>query len=488
MEAVLPGLMAPLADHTLAVLQAAHAEARRLGNSHVAIEHVLLGMLRIHQNENTLLWRVLRPRAGSSAGGLLREHGFTIRRIEDIVRRQNVGFAHHHRNTTLLLSADAGAALRLANDETHWADALEIDDELLLLGILLQAKGVTVAEALKADPVKLRKQVRQMVTDKQLAAWRTRKRSRYTRCAQIALSLAQAAARDLHHSEIGVEHLLLGLLNERSGVARRVLNNLGVRAEHFEARLVQMTPSQNHPVDIVGLSYGYKRLLDRAGDETRVRQHMLTGTGHLLLEMMTLSDETAIRALRRLNVKPEDVYVQLAAYVSLQAMVLPDVIGGDLAFLDERVDFTPNVQAAFWEALAEARRLEHRVLDTSHLLMGILLLGADRAAYVLEVARVDRRRVRGLIELMSVQTYRFSLNPMRFSEELREVVRVAASDLPQGQPLTTLHLLFALLTLPEVIGVKILAHLKLDLVTLQQIVSSELGHNDPLPRQSTEEE
>ena len=51
---------------------------------------------------------------------------------------------------------------------------------------------------------------------------------RFTERAKKVLTLAQEEAERSHHSYIGTEHLLLGLLREGEGLAAKVLNNLGV--------------------------------------------------------------------------------------------------------------------------------------------------------------------------------------------------------------------------------------------------------------------
>ena len=50
---------------------------------------------------------------------------------------------------------------------------------------------------------------------------------RFTERAKKVLTLAQEEAERSHHSYIGTEHLLLGLLREGEGLAAKVLNNLG---------------------------------------------------------------------------------------------------------------------------------------------------------------------------------------------------------------------------------------------------------------------
>jgi ATP-dependent Clp protease ATP-binding subunit ClpC len=49
------------------------------------------------------------------------------------------------------------------------------------------------------------------------------KLERFTQRARRVLTLAQENAEEMHHSYIGTEHLLVGLLTEESGVAGKVL-------------------------------------------------------------------------------------------------------------------------------------------------------------------------------------------------------------------------------------------------------------------------
>ena len=53
----------------------------------------------------------------------------------------------------------------------------------------------------------------------------------YTTRAQQALSLADAAAARLGHEYIGTEHLLVGLLEEKTGPAAQLLTHLGITVE-----------------------------------------------------------------------------------------------------------------------------------------------------------------------------------------------------------------------------------------------------------------
>jgi ATP-dependent Clp protease ATP-binding subunit ClpC len=58
----------------------------------------------------------------------------------------------------------------------------------------------------------------------------------YTSRAKKVLELAMGEARELNHSYVGTEHLLLGLLREEKGIAAQVLTDAGVNLERRARR------------------------------------------------------------------------------------------------------------------------------------------------------------------------------------------------------------------------------------------------------------
>jgi ATP-dependent Clp protease ATP-binding subunit ClpA len=64
-------------------------------------------------------------------------------------------------------------------------------------------------------------------------------RPRTTR-AQRALALADEAAEGLGDEFLGTEHLLLGLLAERTGPAAQILHQLGVREDDVRGEVARM--------------------------------------------------------------------------------------------------------------------------------------------------------------------------------------------------------------------------------------------------------
>ena len=62
----------------------------------------------------------------------------------------------------------------------------------------------------------------------------------FTSRAKKVLEFAVEEARSLNHNYIGTEHLLLGLLKEKEGVACRVLNSFGMFFDDVREKIVDM--------------------------------------------------------------------------------------------------------------------------------------------------------------------------------------------------------------------------------------------------------
>ena len=131
---------------------------------------------------------------------------------------------------------------------------------------------------------------------------------RFTQRARRVLSLAQDEAERMHHSYIGTEHLLLGLIREEGGVAGRVLRDLGLEPRQVESLVERMTRAeQRTSVERLDLSPGTKKVLEMAVDEARRLGHHYIGTEHLLLGLVRQPEGVAIDVLRRLGISPEEV-------------------------------------------------------------------------------------------------------------------------------------------------------------------------------------
>jgi ATP-dependent Clp protease ATP-binding subunit ClpC len=132
----------------------------------------------------------------------------------------------------------------------------------------------------------------------------------FTEDARRALKWAQREASRMNHARLGTEHLLLGLLREKDGVASRVLRELGLQSgdvQHMVERLSTIQSSSHFPDADIDLSPRTKRVLELAKDEARRRGDSRIDTHHILLGMIRQGDGTALEVLNHLGITGEQV-------------------------------------------------------------------------------------------------------------------------------------------------------------------------------------
>jgi ATP-dependent Clp protease ATP-binding subunit ClpC len=122
--------------------------------------------------------------------------------------------------------------LALAREESARLRHEYTGTEHILLGLIREGQGVaaTVLQNLSVELDELGQKIEETVKTGNAAAT-TGPDLPYTSRAKKVLELAMSEARDLSHSYVGTEHLLLGLLREEKGIAAQILNSAGVSLE-----------------------------------------------------------------------------------------------------------------------------------------------------------------------------------------------------------------------------------------------------------------
>lgn len=133
----------------------------------------------------------------------------------------------------------------------------------------------------------------------------------FTDKAKTALQLAAKAAKDLHQSYIGSEHLLVGLVREKTGVAAKVLKENGVD----EIQLISMikdliAPEGNLAVqERDGYSPRAARILEDSHKQAQKYKNSMTGTEHILLAMLREGENVGLRLLNTLGINIQKLYM-----------------------------------------------------------------------------------------------------------------------------------------------------------------------------------
>ncbi len=125
---------------------------------------------------------------------------------------------------------------------------------------------------------------------------------RFTERAKKVLTLAQEEAERSHHSYIGTEHLLLGLLREGEGLAAKVLNNLGVEIGKVR-QTIESVLGRNERIIIQQIipTSRVKKVIEISFEEARRMGHNYVGTEHLLLGLLIEGEGIAAHVLEDLG-------------------------------------------------------------------------------------------------------------------------------------------------------------------------------------------
>jgi hypothetical protein len=135
----------------------------------------------------------------------------------------------------------ARKVMQFANQEALRLNHEYIGTEHILLGLIREGSGVgaNVLQNLDIDLKTVRLEVEKIVMGGPATLEVGLKLPKTPR-AKRALEFAIAEARQLNHSYVGTEHLLLGLVREGEGVAAQVLVNMGLRLDDVREEVLNL--------------------------------------------------------------------------------------------------------------------------------------------------------------------------------------------------------------------------------------------------------
>ena len=125
---------------------------------------------------------------------------------------------------------------------------------------------------------------------------------RFTERARRVVVLAQEESRLLGHNYIGTEHLLLGLLAEREGVAARALQSLDITLDAAREQVQEIIgPGAQEPRGHIPFTPRAKKILELSLREALKLGSEVIGTEHLLLGLVDEGAGVGAQILDRLG-------------------------------------------------------------------------------------------------------------------------------------------------------------------------------------------
>ena len=135
----------------------------------------------------------------------------------------------------------------------------------------------------------------------------------YTQKARRALELAARLSQKMQHNYIGTEHILLGLIQEKTGVAAQVLMENKVEAEKLLDLIQELIAPAGDVLilDEDGYSPRTTNVLENAGKEAERFRSEEIGTEHLLLAILKENESAAVRLLHTMGINLQKLYIDL---------------------------------------------------------------------------------------------------------------------------------------------------------------------------------
>jgi ATP-dependent Clp protease ATP-binding subunit ClpA len=165
--------------------------------------------------------------------------------------------------------------LALTRNEASHLGHGDVDTEHMLLALLAEGEGVasTVLQNLAVDPDALRSHIFSSVKP---GKGPTGPDLPYTSRAKKVLELAMIEARELNHTYVGTEHLLLGLLGARRGIAAKVLVNAGITLDKARVETLRVLTESSSPPRTTepGISIRERAVIEFLSRNAAARHHL----------------------------------------------------------------------------------------------------------------------------------------------------------------------------------------------------------------------
>jgi ATP-dependent Clp protease ATP-binding subunit ClpC len=137
---------------------------------------------------------------------------------------------------------------------------------------------------------------------------------KFTKEAKQALIIAQDTAKQMTSSYVGTEHLLIGVLSQKSSLGASILNEFGVSLDNVQLVLKsvgRIANTQMKPGQQGGLSGFAKKVIEDAVKCAHEYEHSFVGTEHLLFAVVNQENTAATVILENMKVSTEDIRAKI---------------------------------------------------------------------------------------------------------------------------------------------------------------------------------
>lgn len=196
----------------------------------------------------------------------------------------------------------------------------------------------------------------------------------FTPSAAAAIDSAYDQAKQLGFAMVKPEHILLGILKEKKGIAYKILNDLDISPESITAKILKPIEKQK-PTTLT--------ILKLAKEEARSIGQKIVGTEQILLGILGEGSGIGARVLLELGVTIKDTRIEIE-----------QLLGYSDKYSSKDLAFTPRAKKLLEIAWNKAKKYNKTKIESEHLLLGIIKTHDCMAMKVLENLGVDMLEIK----------------------------------------------------------------------------------------------
>ena len=160
---------------------------------------------------------------------------------------------------------------------------------------------------------------------------------KFTKKAQKVIDISIKCAKDLGHSVVGTEHILLGLIKVEEGIASKILIRLGIESEVVSKQIVDIYGiGINDNTDDIFLSPRSRSILDKSIIFLNKSKNKLIDTEHILLALSQEEDSIAIKILKKSGIDKQLLEKSIKEYIDIDDSI--ELIVNQIDIEDKKKD------------------------------------------------------------------------------------------------------------------------------------------------------
>ncbi|GJD22726.1 hypothetical protein RIVM261_076820 [Rivularia sp. IAM M-261] len=294
-------------------------------------------------------------------------------------------------------------AIMLAQEEARRLGHNFVGTEQILLGLIGEATGIA-AQVLLSMGIKLKPARIEVEKIIGRGSGFVESEIPFTPRAKKILEFSVEEADKLEHNYIGTEHLLLGLVKEKEGIAIRVLEILGITISIIRDKVIKKLNEATEASDS-RINSALELLTEKANTAIILAQEEAQSFGEnflgpelILLGVIKEGTGVAANVLKSMGVSFEETRIEIKKLIGKSS--------DDNTSIDFL--FTPKAKKVLKMSLKEAQELEHNYISTEHLLLGLISGEKNSAVKVLEILNIDiivmRAKIISMLEVPSLKS------------------------------------------------------------------------------------